>query len=136
MDGTASFRPVTQVVRWHQPRRGAEHARRPRRGFPNPEGDQLRLTTPKRRIELAEVFYDGLGDGERETITEELRVMLDAMRSWTAPNNWLLDSVPKIISSITGGPIRSIRVSDHTMGLFDNERQFTEHLLAPASDHS
>ncbi|KAJ4416852.1 hypothetical protein N0V82_006491 [Gnomoniopsis sp. IMI 355080] len=84
-------------------------------------------------VELAEVFEedDGLEDGQRETITEELRVMLDAMRSWTAAPTTI-----KPISSITGGPIRSIRVANHTLGPFDDERQFTEYLLAPASAHS
>ncbi|KAI3391662.1 hypothetical protein diail_6973 [Diaporthe ilicicola] len=84
-------------------------------------------------IELAEVFDDGLEDDEREAIAEELRIMLDAMRSWTASTT--LPS-PRAISSITGGPMRSIRVADHCLGPFDNERQFTEFLLEPASAHS
>lgn len=80
-------------------------------------------------VELAEVFDDDLEDSEREAITEELRIMLDAMRSWTAP------TLPPSISSITGGPIRSIRVSGHSLGPFDDEKGLAEFLLASASAH-
>lgn len=83
--------------------------------------------------ELAGVFDDGLDDEEREAITEELRVMLDAMRSWTAPTDIALHQP---ISSITAGSIRSIRVPEHVMGPFENERQFAAYLLAAASAHS
>lgn len=86
-------------------------------------------------IELSEVYEDegGLDDEDREAITEELRVMLAAVRSWTAPT---AISLHKPISSIMGGPIRSIRVPKHIMGPFENERQFTTYLLAAASAHS
>lgn len=85
--------------------------------------------------ELADIFEDegGLDDEDREAIVKELRVMLDAVRSWTAPAEI---SQQKPISNITGGPIQSIRVPEHIMGPFENERQLTAYLLAAASAHS
>ncbi|KUI56082.1 hypothetical protein VP1G_03404 [Cytospora mali] len=81
-------------------------------------------------VELANVCKDGLEHGECEAITEELRIRLNAICPWAPPAG------PSSIRSITGEPTRSIRVLDHRMSPFDDKKEFTRFLLAPASPHS
>lgn len=59
----------------------------------------------------------------------ELKACLDAMRTWTPPDE-------KMISSVLGTSIRSTRVPGHIMGPFANEDELHDFLLSPASGHS
>ncbi|KUI73322.1 hypothetical protein VM1G_08734 [Cytospora mali] len=81
-------------------------------------------------VELAKVCKDCLENGDLEAITEELRLLLDAICGWTPPAG------PSSIRSITGEPTRCTRVLDHGMGPFDDQKEFTRFVLAPASPYS
>lgn len=77
---------------------------------------------------LDEVYHD-LEPADRKAIVAEISTMLETMRSWKNP--W-----GQRICSISGGPIRSIRVPNHRVGPCESEAEFTSYLLAAASSHS
>lgn len=77
---------------------------------------------------LDEVYSD-LEPADRKAIVAEISIMLETMRSWKNP--W-----GQRICSISGGPIRSIRVPSHRVGPCESEAEFNSYLLAPASSHS
>ena len=73
--------------------------------------------------------YDSLGPTERSMIFAEISTMLETMRAWTNP--W-----GQRICSISGGPIRSIRVPNHRVEPCESEKEFHSYLLSAASPHS
>ena len=73
--------------------------------------------------------YDNMAPGQREVVVEELKMMLDSMRRWESP--W-----GQRICSISGGPIRSIRVPDHRIDPCETEAELLDFLLSAASSHS
>lgn len=75
--------------------------------------------------ELGDV-YESLTEEERESVRVELQTYMDVMRKWTNP--WGHEQ----ICSISGGPIRSIRVPQHWIGPCGNEREFNESLIPAA----
>ncbi|PNY26289.1 Uncharacterized protein TCAP_03780 [Tolypocladium capitatum] len=78
--------------------------------------------------ELGDIF-EHLEPTQRNTVAMELHAILEAMRSWKSP--W-----GQRICSISGGPIRSIRVPDHRVGPCESEDEFNDYLLSTASSHS
>lgn len=79
--------------------------------------------------EQLDEVYDELQPAERNVILDEISTMLRIMRSWKSP--W-----GQRICSISGGPIRSIRVPNHRIGPFESEKELNDYLLAVASSHS
>lgn len=62
---------------------------------------------------------------------KELHMVLEAIRSWTAPI-----TQPKAISSITGRPVRSTRVFDHTTRALRKREAYHKAHKAPALENS
>ncbi|KAI1383784.1 kinase-like domain-containing protein [Hypoxylon trugodes] len=77
--------------------------------------------------ELADV-YKFLDPDKRQQIVSEIHAMLKTIRSW--PNPW-----EKRIYSLSGGPIRSIRVPNHSLGPFESESELNDYLISTASLH-
>ncbi|KAF2759038.1 kinase-like protein [Pseudovirgaria hyperparasitica] len=75
------------------------------------------------------LVYESLTPAQQETIQKETATMLDTIRNWRSP--WGKDR----ICSITGGPIRSVRVPDHIIGPCESETEFNDLLIQPASQH-
>jgi len=75
------------------------------------------------------LIYEDLTPAQQEAIRKEMTTMLEAIRNWRSP--W----GKKRICSITGGPIRSVRVPFHSIGPCDDEREFDQCLIRTASDH-
>ncbi|OAA49396.1 Protein kinase-like domain protein [Metarhizium rileyi] len=73
--------------------------------------------------------YEDTSPAQRNIITKELHIILEAMRSWNNP--W-----GRRICSISGGAIRSIRVPNHQIGPCDSEEDFLEYPISTASSHS
>lgn len=73
--------------------------------------------------------YDDLMPDQREVVVEELKAMLNSMRQWKSPRG-------RRSCSISGGPIRSIRVSGHRIGPCETEVELLDFLLAPVSKSS
>jgi thiamine kinase-like enzyme len=63
---------------------------------------------------------------ERSNVCNDLQCMLETMRKWSNP--WGKEH----ICSITGGPIRSVRVPRHTIGPCRSETAFNGKLREPA----
>ncbi|EFY89575.1 hypothetical protein MAC_04430 [Metarhizium acridum CQMa 102] len=79
--------------------------------------------------EELDVAYEHLSALQRNTVTMELRTILEAIRSWKNP--W-----GRRICSISSGPIRSIRVPNHVVRPCESEDEFQEQILSTASSHS
>ncbi|MCJ1377968.1 hypothetical protein MMC17_001064 [Xylographa soralifera] len=76
---------------------------------------------------LFEELWDWYLPEQKATIISELKIYLDAIRSWPSP--WL---PPTRICAISGGSIRSIRVPNKQVGPCQEEKDFNKHLLEPA----
>jgi hypothetical protein len=74
--------------------------------------------------------YESLSTAAKATALAELKTYLAAFRQWKIP--W----GDARICSITGGPIRSIRVSNHIVGPYERSDEFHDYLLAPARHSS
>lgn len=77
---------------------------------------------------LTPATYDSLEPAERNVIVSEIQTMIDTMRSWKNP--W-----GQRICSISGGPIRSIRIPNIRVDPCESEAEFTAYLLSAASPH-
>ncbi|KFY34640.1 hypothetical protein V494_06590 [Pseudogymnoascus sp. VKM F-4513 (FW-928)] len=75
--------------------------------------------------ELGQI-YESLSDAAKATVLAELKTYLAVIRGWKSP--W----GDARICSITGGPIRSIRVPNHLVGPCETSDEFHDYLLAPA----
>ncbi|KFY95963.1 hypothetical protein V498_02995 [Pseudogymnoascus sp. VKM F-4517 (FW-2822)] len=75
--------------------------------------------------ELGEA-YESLSTDAKATVLSELKMHLATIRQWKSP--W----GDTRICSITGGPIRSIRVPNHIVGPCETSDEFHDYLLAPA----
>ncbi|KAF2463567.1 kinase-like protein [Lindgomyces ingoldianus] len=73
--------------------------------------------------------YERLNDKERDTVFSELQCILRVMRNWAHP--WGGER----ICSVAGTAIRSVRVPDHSVGPYESESEFNDHLISTASDH-
>jgi hypothetical protein len=74
--------------------------------------------------------YKSLSLDAKATVLAELKTYLATIRQWTSP--WGNEH----ICSITGGPIRSARVPNHTIGPCESTREFHDYSLAPARNTS
>lgn len=70
--------------------------------------------------------YEALSESERNSIQQQLKCYLEAMRRWKNP--WGGDRV----CSLLGTAVRSIRIPNHLAGPFESEDEFNEYLLRPA----
>lgn len=75
--------------------------------------------------ELGQV-YESLSPKAKATALSEFKFYLSSIRKWKSP--W----GPERIYSITGGPIRSIRVPNHAVGPCETSQDFHDHLLSTA----
>ncbi|PSS14884.1 hypothetical protein M430DRAFT_104995, partial [Amorphotheca resinae ATCC 22711] len=83
----------------------------------------LMTRLPGREIGQA---YESLRPEAQATALTELKTYLAAIRQWKSP--W----GDERICSITGGPIRSVRVPNHTIGPCETPQEFHDYLIAPA----
>ena len=70
--------------------------------------------------------YEKMDPTEKATIKSELKMYLDVMRKWKNP--WGREC----ICSISGSPIRSVRIPHHKVGPCENEQAFFDHLIGAA----
>ena len=70
--------------------------------------------------------YEKMDPVEQSSVTSELKLYLDAMRNWRSP--WGGER----ICSISGTPIRSVRVPSHIVGPCENEQAFFDYLISAA----
>ncbi|KFX93321.1 hypothetical protein V490_04905 [Pseudogymnoascus sp. VKM F-3557] len=75
-------------------------------------------------------MYESLSATAKATALAELKAYLATIRQWKSP--W----GDARICSITGGPIRSIRVPNHIVGPYETSDEFHDYLLAPARHSS
>jgi aminoglycoside phosphotransferase len=74
--------------------------------------------------------YGNMSDEERNNVSTGLKRMLDTMRQWSNP--WSKEQV----CSITGGPIRSVRVPLRIIGPYQSDFAFNNRLREEAAVHS
>lgn len=70
-----------------------------------------------------------LSDEQRQTISKEMHTIESVMRSW--PHPWGGER----ICSVTGTSIKSVRVPNHSIGPYESESEFNDHLLSVASEY-
>jgi serine/threonine protein kinase len=70
--------------------------------------------------------YETLSREDKDSVLQELKGYLEAMRGW--PNPWGENR----ICSLVGTAIRSVRVPNHFAGPFESEEEFNEYLIQPS----
>jgi hypothetical protein len=70
--------------------------------------------------------YETLSREDKDSVLQELKGYLEAMRGW--PNPWGENR----ICSLVGTAIRSARVPNHFAGPFESEEEFNEYLIQPS----
>ncbi|RHZ49664.1 hypothetical protein CDV55_101169 [Aspergillus turcosus] len=70
--------------------------------------------------------YQSLSETDRNSILQQLKGYLEAMRRWESP--WGSNR----ICSLVGTAVRSVRIPNHLAGPFETEQEFNEYLLRPA----
>jgi hypothetical protein len=70
--------------------------------------------------------YKTLSETDRNSILQQLKGYLEAMRRWESP--WGRNR----IYSLIGTAVRSVRIPNHRAGPFETEQGFNEYLLKPA----
>lgn len=73
--------------------------------------------------------WESLNEEERENAFSEMQIILRMMRNW--PHAWGEER----ICSVSGTALRSVRVPNHLIGPCENEEEFNDCLISPASCH-
>ena len=85
-------------------------------------------------VEFDEIFPNQVEPLAMESITDDLRTILNTTRSWQNP--WGFGDGRKKICNASGGRIRSVRVPNHAMSPFESEQVLNDYLLSTASTNS
>ncbi|GIC93484.1 uncharacterized protein Aud_009972 [Aspergillus udagawae] len=70
--------------------------------------------------------YKTLSEEDRNSILQQLKGYLEAMRRWQNPVGG------NRICSLIGTAVRSVRIPNHLAGPFETEQEFNEYLLSPS----